>query len=46
MKNGTRRPIYIIREKEIERSRRCREPDRYSDVNLKHLRIYKRQYNN
>jgi hypothetical protein len=39
--NGTR-PIYIIRERKIECSRHYREPDRYSDVNLKYLRIYKR----
>jgi hypothetical protein len=36
------RPIYIIRKKKIERSRRYREFDRYSSVNLKHLRIYER----
>jgi hypothetical protein len=44
--DGAERPIYIIREREIECFRRCRKPDRYSGVNLKHLRIYKRQYNN
>jgi hypothetical protein len=36
------RPIYIIRKKKIERFYRCRESDRYSGVNLKYLRIYKR----
>jgi hypothetical protein len=46
IENRAGRPIYIIRERKIERFRRCREPDRYSSVNLKHLRIYKRQYNN
>jgi hypothetical protein len=46
MGNGTGRPIYIIREEEIECSHRCREPDRYSNVNLKYFRIYRRQYNN
>jgi hypothetical protein len=46
IKKGTGRPIYIIREKKIERFRHYREPDRYSGVNLKHLRIYRRQYNN
>jgi hypothetical protein len=46
MRDGAERPIYIIREREIEYSRRCREPDRYSGVSLKHLRIYERQYNN
>jgi hypothetical protein len=46
MKNRTGRPIYIIRKKKIERFRRYRESDRYSGVSLKHLRIYKRQYNN
>jgi hypothetical protein len=40
------RPIYMIRKKKIERFRRYRESDRYSGVSLKHLRIYKRQYNN
>jgi hypothetical protein len=42
MEDGAGRPIYIIREGKIEYSRRYREPDRYSDVNLKYLRIYKR----
>jgi hypothetical protein len=46
IKNEAGRPIYIIRKRKIERSRRYRKPDRYSDINLKHLRIYKRQYNN
>jgi hypothetical protein len=36
----------MIREREIERFRRYRESDRYSGVNLKHFRIYERQYNN
>jgi hypothetical protein len=36
------RCIYIIREKEIERSHHYRKPDRYSNANLKYLRIYKR----
>jgi hypothetical protein len=36
------RSIYIIREEKIERSYRYREPDRYSGVSLKYLRIYKR----
>jgi hypothetical protein len=36
------RPIYVIREREIKRSRRYRESDRYSNVNLKYLRIYRR----
>jgi hypothetical protein len=42
MRNGTGRPIYMIRERKIERFRRYRESDRYSDANLKHLRIYGR----
>jgi hypothetical protein len=42
MENRTGRPIYVIRERKIEYSRRCREPDRYSGANLKYLRIYKR----
>jgi hypothetical protein len=46
MEDEAGRPIYIIREGEIEYSHRYREPDRYSGVNLKHLRIYGRQYNN
>jgi hypothetical protein len=46
MENGAGRPIYIIRKREIERSRRCRKPDYYSGASLKHFRIYKRQYNN
>jgi hypothetical protein len=46
MKDGTGRPIYMIRERKIEYFRRYREPDRYSNVNLKYLRIYERQYNN
>jgi hypothetical protein len=46
MEDGTERFIYIIREKKIERSRRCRKSDRYSGVNLKYFRIYRRQYNN
>jgi hypothetical protein len=40
------RSIYIIRKGKIECFRRYRESDRYSGVNLKHLLIYKRQYNN
>jgi hypothetical protein len=36
------RPIYIIREGKIERSRYYRESDRYSGVSLKYLRIYER----
>jgi hypothetical protein len=46
MGDGAGRPIYIIREEKIERSHRYRESDRYSNVNLKYLRIYERQYNN
>jgi hypothetical protein len=46
IKDRTGRPIYVIREKKIERFRRYRKPDRYSGVNLKYLRIYGRQYNN
>jgi hypothetical protein len=46
IKDGAGRPIYIIREKKIERSRRYRKSDRYSNANLKYLRIYERQYNN
>jgi hypothetical protein len=42
MGNGTGRPIYIIREGKIERFRRYRKFNRYSDVNLKYLRIYER----
>jgi hypothetical protein len=34
MGDGTGRPIYVIREEKIEYFRRCREPDRYSGVNL------------
>jgi hypothetical protein len=46
MENRTGRLIYIIRKKKIERFYRYRESDRYSNVNLKYLRIYGRQYNN
>jgi hypothetical protein len=46
MGDGAGQSIYIIRERKIERFRRYRESDRYSNVNLKYLRIYKRQYNN
>jgi hypothetical protein len=46
MEDGAERPIYIIREGKIKRSCYYRESDRYSGVNLKHLRIYGRQYNN
>jgi hypothetical protein len=42
MGNGTGRPIYVIREGKIERSRRYRKSDRYSDENQKYFRIYKR----
>jgi hypothetical protein len=42
MGDGAGRPIYMIREGKIEYFRRCRESDRYSGVNLKYLRIYKR----
>jgi hypothetical protein len=42
MEDGTGRPIYIIRKKKIERFRRYRKSDRYSNVNLKYLRIYRR----
>jgi hypothetical protein len=46
MRNEAGRPIYMIRERKIEHFRRCRESDRYSGANLKHFRIYGRQYNN
>jgi hypothetical protein len=42
MEDETERSIYIIRKRKIERSRRYRESDRYSGVNLKYLRIYSR----
>jgi hypothetical protein len=42
MGDGAGRPIYIIRKKKIKHFRRYREPDRYSGVNLKYLRIYGR----
>jgi hypothetical protein len=42
MEDGMGRPIYIIRKKKIERFRRYRKSDRYSNVNLKYLRIYRR----
>jgi hypothetical protein len=42
MGDRTGRLIYIIREREIKRSRRYRKLDRYSGVNLKYLRIYRR----
>jgi hypothetical protein len=42
MEDGAGRSIYMIREEEIERSRRCRESDRYSGVSLKYFRIYGR----
>jgi hypothetical protein len=42
MGNGAGRPIYIIRKEKIERFRRYRESDRYSNANLKYLRIYRR----
>jgi hypothetical protein len=42
IENGAGRSIYIIREGEVERSRRYRESDYYSGVSLKYLRIYGR----
>jgi hypothetical protein len=42
MGDKAERPIHIIRERKIEYSRHYRESDRYSNVNLKYLRIYKR----
>jgi hypothetical protein len=46
MENKAGRSIYIIREKKKKNFRCYRKFDRYSGVNLKYLRIYKRQYNN
>jgi hypothetical protein len=42
MKDGAGRPIYMIREEKIKRFRRYRKFDRYSNINLKYLRIYER----
>jgi hypothetical protein len=42
IKGGTERSIYIIRESETDRFRRCREFDCYLSANLKYLRIYGR----
>jgi hypothetical protein len=46
IKDGAGWPIYMIRKRKIERFRRYRESDRYSNVSLKYFRIYERQYNN
>jgi hypothetical protein len=46
IRNKAGQSIYIIRKRKINRSPRYREPDRYSNVSLKYLRIYERQYNN
>jgi hypothetical protein len=46
IKDGAGRSIYMIRERKIEYFRRYRKFNYYSNVSLKHLRIYKRQYNN